>query len=384
MHIAGTNGKGSTAATLEALLVARGLRVGKYTSPHLVHFGERILVDGEPVPADVVTRFVGEHADAVERIGATFFEATTALALLHFARERVDVAVVEAGLGGRLDSTNVLTPLAAVVTTIGIDHTEYLGSTTAEIAREKAGIFKPGVPAVIGEGDPAVAAQLADHARRAGASEVRLLRDGDWPADVALDAAGTTFTLPGPGGGRVPYRTPLVGRHQAANAALALLTLDVLGPDFALAAGQRQAALDRIRIAGRFDRRGRYVFDVAHNADGAAVVARTLAAVDPPRPVVALLAVLSDKDWRGMMTALAPHVDRFVLTVAPTAPASRLWDPAEAAAFADAQGWSAQVVHDFEAARAAADAGAGTVLVTGSFHTVGDVLARLPAPSGAG
>ena len=369
-------------AALEALLRARGLSVGKYTSPHLVHFGERIVVDGQPLPPHVVTEFVATHADEVERLGATFFEATTALALDHFARQRVDVAVIETGLGGRLDSTNVVTPLAAVVTTIGIDHTEYLGHTVEEIAREKAGIFKPGVPAVVGDGDARIARLLADLARVAGAAPVRVLVDEGWPADVEVDGGGTVFTLPGAPGHR--WRTPLVGRHQAANAAAALLTLDALGPDFALDAAARQRALDAVRIPGRFDRRGRFLFDVAHNPDGAAVVARTLATVAPPRPVVALLAVLSDKDWRGMMTSLAPQVDRFVLTVAPTAPESRLWDPAEAAAFAAAQGWAATVERDFVRAVAAAEAGAGTVLVTGSFHTVGDLLARLPAASGAG
>lgn len=378
VHIAGTNGKGSTSAALAALLGAHGRRVGIYTSPHLVDFRERIVVDGVPIPGERVVAFVAEWADTIERLGATFFEATTALALLHFAECRVDAAVIETGLGGRLDSTNVITPLAAVVTTIGLDHTEYLGDTIEAIAREKAGIFKAGVPAVIGEGDAAVAAQLADAARAVGAAAVHVLRQVGWPAEVGIGDDGTTFTLLRDGARR-RYRTPLVGRHQAANTALALLTLEALGPRFALTEPEVAGALARVRIPGRFERAGRYVFDVAHNPDGAATLARTLAAVVPPRPVTALLAVLSDKDWRGMMCLLAPQVDRFVLTVAPTAPANRLWDPGAALAFAREQGWAAELEPDFARAIARAEAGSGTVLVTGSFHTVGDVMARLPA-----
>lgn len=383
IHVAGTNGKGSTTATLAALLRALGLRVGTYTSPHLVSFRERIVVDDVPVGADEVAAFVTEAGEQIEAAGATFFEATTALAFRHFARERVDVAVVETGLGGRLDATNVLAPLAAVVTTIGMDHTEYLGPTIADIAREKAGIFKHGVPAVIGEGDPAVVAELERHARAAGAAPVRALLHAGWPREVRVSARGTAFSLLDAGGVEQRYETPLVGRHQAANAALALLTLDVLGDVYALSPGRRRAALAEVRVPGRFERRGAYLLDVAHNPDGAAALARTLASVRPPRPVVALLAVLSDKDWRGMMTALAPQVDGFVLTLAPTAPEARRWNPEEAQAFAHAHGWTAAAVPDFDAAIAHA-AGAPTILVTGSFHTVGDLVARLPPASRAG
>jgi dihydrofolate synthase/folylpolyglutamate synthase len=170
VHIAGTNGKGSSAAVAEAVLRAKGLRVGKYTSPHLVDFRERILVDGRPIFSRAVSDFVERWTPLVEEVGATFFEATTAMAFDWFARAEVDVAVVEAGLGGRLDATNVLTPRAAGVTSIGLDHTEYLGETFEAIADEKAGIFKRGVPAVIGEPEPAIAGRLAGRARAAGAA----------------------------------------------------------------------------------------------------------------------------------------------------------------------------------------------------------------------
>jgi dihydrofolate synthase / folylpolyglutamate synthase len=146
-HVAGTNGKGSTCATLDAVLQQMGYRVGRYSSPHLIDFSERVLINGTAVSASSVMAWLERHQSDIDRLGATFFEATTAMAFDLFVREGVDLAVVEVGLGGRLDSTNVITPLVAAVTSIGFDHREYLGDSLSEIAREKAGIFKPGVPA---------------------------------------------------------------------------------------------------------------------------------------------------------------------------------------------------------------------------------------------
>jgi dihydrofolate synthase/folylpolyglutamate synthase len=383
LHVGGTNGKGSVCATLETLLRGSGMRVGKYTSPHLVDFRERILVDGRPIPEQGVVDFIGRWTPLCERLGATFFEATTAMAFDHFARARVDVAVVEVGLGGRLDSTNVVTPIVAGVVSIGMDHMEYLGDTLESIAREKAGIFKPGVPAVIGERDATVRGWLAEHARAAGAAPVRVVAEESTISDVVVGEDGTAFTLTGPGGER-RLRMPLVGEHQAANAALALTMLDAAGTPFAPAIDRGAAALATVRLPGRFQRRGRFIFDVAHNADGAAVLARTLRAVSPPRPVAALLSVLGDKDWRLMMVELASVVDCFVLTRAPTAPASRAWNTGEALAFAAERGWAAVAEEDFGGALARAEALGATVLVTGSFHTAGDAMARLQIdPSGA-
>ena len=384
MHVAGTNGKGSTTVALEALLRATGRRVGKYTSPHLIDFRERIVVDGEAIPGDRVGAFVEEHQAAIERIGVTFFEATTALAFQYFAECGVDVAVVETGLGGALDATNVVMPEVAVVTSIGIDHVEFLGPTRELIAREKAGIFKPGRPAAIGDADPAIAELLVGHAARVGAAPVATLLGRGWPADVALDADGTSFTLADGVGGRRRWRTPLIGRHQAANTAIALLAHELLGPAFALDDEARQAALGSVRLPGRFERRGRMILDVAHNPDGARVLARALAEVAPLRPVTAVVAVLADKDWEGIIAALVPEVDRFILTTAPSAPAGRAWDPAAAAELAARHGWRCSVAVSLDEALAEAERGDGTVLVTGSFHTVGDVLARLPQAPRAG
>ena len=169
LHVAGTNGKGSSLAMAEALLRGRGLRVGKYTSPHLVDFRERILVDRIPIEGQTVVEFVDRWTPLVEKLGATFFEATTAMAFDAFARARVDVALIETGLGGRLDSTNVVDPVSAGVTSIGWDHMEYLGYSLDAIALEKAGIFKSGRPAVIGESSPELRDTLRLRAMELGA-----------------------------------------------------------------------------------------------------------------------------------------------------------------------------------------------------------------------
>jgi dihydrofolate synthase/folylpolyglutamate synthase len=383
LHVGGTNGKGSVCATLRALLETRGMRVGLYSSPHLVDFRERFTVGGRPVAEETVTEFIGRMLPTIERLGATFFEATTALAFEHFARAAVDVAVVEVGLGGRLDSTNVVRPLAATVTTIGRDHVEYLGESLEEIADEKAGIFKRGSAAVVGEPDAALRERLAGRARDAGSAPVRVLFEEGGPRDVTLEGDGTRFTLVRRDGA-LALRTPLVGAHQAANAATALLTLDAAGGRWRPSDEEAARGLAAVRLPGRFHRHGRYIFDVAHNPDGAAVVARTVAAVAPPSPRVALLCVLGDKDWRAMMAALAPVVDVFVLTQAPTAPASRAWSPDAAGAYARACGWPAEVVADFDEAIARASSLGATVLVTGSFHTAGDAMARLQVSPLAG
>jgi dihydrofolate synthase/folylpolyglutamate synthase len=375
-HVGGTNGKGSVTVTLAALLRAQGLRVAQYTSPHLVDFRERFLIDGVPITEHDVTDWIERRTPLVEQLGATFFEATTAMGFELFASANVDVAVVEVGLGGRLDATNVLTPLAAGVASIGVDHTEYLGTTREQIAVEKAGIFKPGRPALIGEPDREIRAILAQCASGVGAAPIRTVADDMPVSDIVVEATGgTSFTL---GGHRL--RTGLAGAHQASNTALALLMLDAVGMVSPTAA----QILPGVTLPGRFQRVGRYIFDVAHNPDGARVLAKTLEAVRPERPIVAIVAVLSDKDWRGILTALSASVDHFVLTSAPTAPESRAWRPEDAVTFAREHGWSARLEHDFARALAQGESAGGTVLVTGSFHTVGDAMTNLQVSPLAG
>ena len=378
LHVAGTNGKGSVCATLEAVLRAKGLRTAVYTSPHLVDFRERFLIDGVPVAPERIVEFVDKWTPEVERLGATFFEATTAMAFEFFAEANVDIAVIETGLGGRLDATNVVSPLVAGVATIGIDHVEYLGATLEEIAFEKAGIFKRGVPAVVGDPDPAIRELLASHARTHGAAPIRVIYDEGGPTDVRIGAAGTTFSL-----GKRSFTTPLLGAHQAANSAVAIAMLESLPAGLAPSESELQAGMPLVRLPGRFQRVGKYLFDVAHNPAGAAVLASTLTAIAPPKPIVAVLSVLSDKDWRGIMEALAPAVELFILTNAPTAPPSRTWIIPEPLNYARERGWNAEVIRDFDRALVRGASEGATVLITGSFHTVGDAMARLEvSPTG--
>lgn len=388
MHVAGTNGKGSVCASLETVLRARGLRVAKYTSPHLVDFRERFLIDGRLVSEDAIVEFLARWTPTVERLGATFFEATTAMAFHLFAEADVDVAVIETGLGGRLDATNVVTPLVAGVTAIGIDHTEYLGSTLDEIAPEKAGIFKSGAAAVVGEPERRVRELLAWEARRRGAAPIRIVAEEGHAEGIEVVARGTSFSWvrgdAGTGGSaragsgaRLAVTTGLPGLHQASNALTAMTMLDALPDPLRVPPAEAAEHLAKVRLPGRFSRHEGWIFDVAHNPDGAAVTALTLRAVAPERPVAALVSVLGDKDWRGILRALSSVVDRFILTNAPTAPASRAWEAAEALAFAHSNGWAVELVADFDEALRVAPTRAPTVLVTGSFHTVGDAMARL-------
>lgn len=376
IHVAGTNGKGSSVATMFALLSAAGRRVATYTSPHLVDFRERIVVGTVPIPPDDVVRFIERYTPVVEEIGASFFEATTVMAFDYFARAHAEVAIIEAGLGGRLDSTNIVDPVVAGVTSIGLDHTEYLGSTLDEIAVEKAGIFKRGRPAVIGERDERIRELLIARARAVGASTVRTVHEEMCLDQVSVDDAGTTWRLEWKGT-RTTLRTPLAGRHQARNLALSLLMLDAAGPPYSIDPRFAAAHLERVSVPGRFQRVGPYIFDVAHNVAGAEALAETIAAIGPPAPITIVLCVLRDKDWSAMIRVLGRVASRFVLTMAPTAPASRAWNLDEVEQFTLGLGLSTERVDDFALALERARANAATVVVTGSFHTVGDAMSLL-------
>src|SRR5712692_3391013 len=237
LHVAGTNGKGSTCTFAAAALRARGLRVGVYTSPHLVSVRERVVVDDLPIGEEAFAEWTAFLKPEIERLDASFFEATTAIAFADLAARGVDVAVVEVGLGGRLDSTNVITPLVSVVTKVALEHTDYLGPDLASIAREKAGIAKPGVPFVTGEQDPAVRAVLLAEAERRGARPV---------APVDTRRAPT-----GPLG--------LRGVHQHANAWVALAALNALRPPFGPVGDEWPDSFEHAYIPGRFDVRGQWI-----------------------------------------------------------------------------------------------------------------------------
>jgi dihydrofolate synthase/folylpolyglutamate synthase len=358
VHVGGTNGKGSVSTLVAEALRARGLRVGLYTSPHLVRFTERMLVNGAPISESAVAAWTGRLEPLIRERQATFFEATTAIAFADFAARGVDIAVVEVGLGGRLDSTNVLAPLVSAVTKIERDHQKYLGTTLEAIAREKAGIAKPGVPFVIGETRPRLVDLLRREAWAAGAIPAVLPADVCWKGPLALQ-----------------------GPHQRRNAAVARGVLLALPAPYRPTEEEIAEGFRVARVPGRFERRGRWLFDVAHNPDGMRALVEALRVADLPRPIHALVSILGDKAWPEMLVRLDHAVDKGVLTVAPTA-AGRRWDlewlrrwlqdptrpPARAA-------WS--LIPDFRQALSEVERGAGTVLVTGSFHTVGDVMEAL-------
>jgi len=366
IHVGGTNGKGSVASLIASTLDEMGWKVGLYTSPHVVSFRERMRVAGVPISEEAVAMWTAKLRPLIEEHGGTFFEATTAMAFADFAARGVEIAVVEVGLGGRLDSTNVVRPLVSVVTKIEMDHVKYLGDTLELIAGEKAGIAKPGAPFVIGESRPELVSVLC----REGQRYVDALAPG-----AILDAR------PVPPDARWSGALRLEGPHQRRNAAVALAALEALPGTWRPDTGAVERGFADAFIAGRLDRRGRFLFDVAHNPDGVRTLVKALAELEVPRPIHALVSILGDKNWAEMLVTLDQAVDRGVLTMAPTA-AGRGWnfdwldrwlsDPARPRARAR---WT--VDEDFRSALRLVQEGAGTVLVTGSFHTVGDAMQEL-------
>ena len=302
VHVAGTNGKGSTASLCAAVLTASGRRVGLHTSPHLVDLAERIRIDGVPVGDAALGALVARAQPALQRHGPSFFEALAALAFLHFADAGVDVAVIEVGLGGRLDATNVARSVVSVVTSIGLDHTDLLGETLAEIAVEKAGIARAGVPLVHALAPGAARAALEAEAAGRGAA-VEAVRDTCRAAlrDGWLELATPHRTLAAPLG--------LAGAHQAWNAALAVRAAETAAPglpDAAVARGLGEvAALSGLRGRGeRLASDPRVVLDVAHNADGWAAALAGVS-VAPGGRLWALVGVVADKDAAALGRLLA-------------------------------------------------------------------------------
>lgn len=385
LHVGGTNGKGSVAAYLESCLREQGHRTGLYTSPHLCTFRERVRLDGRVVSETELVAAAEILWPELEAESPSFFEATTALALLVLARAEVDVAVVEVGLGGRLDATNVVEPQAVVITNVALDHTEYLGDRVESVAREKAGILKRGVHALTAAEDPVALEILETRAREVGAP-LRVVGADDI-RKLRIESGGASFAMPTTVWGGLDLRTPLHGAHQALNAALAVRTLEVLPPELrpekeAVRRGIAGAEWrGRLQVEPRED--GTWIFDVAHNPDAVATLARALKVLSPPRPLTAVVGILADKDWSAMLGQLAGCADALVLTVPPGAPAERRWDPRAAAEAAPVG--RIEIVEEIAAAlrRGRELAGQGTVLVTGSFYTVGAALALLDlAPDG--
>lgn len=359
VHVAGTNGKGSVAVMIEAVLRAAGYRTGLYTSPHLQRYTERIRVCGQEIPQGELAALVSSLAPAVSRLaddpflGApTEFEVATAACFEWFASQKVEIAVVEVGLGGRYDSTNVITPDVSVITHIAMDHMDRLGNTIGEIASDKAGIIKPGVPVVAGPQEPEAMRVLEDAAGRARAQLTAVGRDVGFSV-VSIDLGGTTVDMDLPSFGRVRATTGLVGEHQAANCTTAAAALGVLAGTRAMATsistGDLCRGLAEAANPGRFEVVASdpfaVILDGAHNPDGARALAATVERVLPGmRPRVLVVASSRDKHIDEMMQALAPCFDVVVATAAAHT-RSGAADPEDLAA----------------AARAVWEAGAGAV-----------------------
>lgn len=377
LHVGGTNGKGSVTSMLGAILQRAGHGAACYTSPHLCSFRERILINGSPLSEQALLSYAGEILDPILRFGLTFFEAVTVLAMHAFAREGVTISVMEVGLGGRLDATNVVLPEVSAVTNVEMDHADFLGETLPEIAREKAGIMKAGVPFVTTEQSPGLLRIFREMAREVGAPFTRI--DPPAPQTVDVTPDHTHLEITTRTWGHMVLRTPLLGSHQATNAVLAVEVLEHLDRDFKPEDTAIIEGMAAVRYHGRNEimRIGNHTWllDLAHNTAGIASLVDTIDRLDLPRPIVAVVGVLGDKDWRTMLPGLLSRTDAAILTQPPSAPHERHWDPFAAADQVDGL-TVVRVVEDFVCAleNAKERALGGTVVVTGSVHTVGSAM----------
>jgi dihydrofolate synthase/folylpolyglutamate synthase len=374
--IGGTNGKGSCVALCDAMLRAGGYRVGTFTSPHLVDYRERIRLDGCPVSEASLVSAFERVADALGTDSLTFFEFNTLAALLVFETATPDVLVLEVGMGGRLDTVNLVDADVAAVVSVGLDHLEWLGPDVETIAREKAGIFRRGRPAIVGTSDPP--RSLIEAAGRVGARLV--LRGRDFEGTVASGA--TWHYRDGDGWLKDLPRPALAGAIQVANAATALAALRALSERLPLARNAIEEGLRAVRLAGRFqriaDRDGfEWLLDVAHNPDSARVLAGNLAAYPVRGCTIAVCGMLADKDVETVVGTLAPLVDRWIAAGTDGSrglDCTSLATRARGADVAMTPGGSVTEAMQL----AARDARAGDrVLVFGSFHTVGPALEHL-------
>ena len=326
IHIAGTKGKGSVAAICASVLREAGLRTGLYTSPHLRSFTERIQVNGGQIPERALADLVAEIQPAVALIPEiTTFEVVTALMFLYFSRQQVDVGVIEVGLGGRLDATNVISPLVSVITSISYDHTNLLGETLSEIAGEKGGIIKCSIPVISAPQDEEALAVLETiaHDREAPLSvvESRALPGRDWwyrSVEVQLD--GQVFQAGRVGQQGARYFLPLLGLYQVINSTVALAALSVVQEMVpALSDEAIKAGVAAVSWPGRFQilsRRPALVVDGAHNADSANRLRHTLESIYPGRRLFLILGITAGKDVEGIIESLAPIASEVILTSA--------------------------------------------------------------------
>ena len=390
--IGGTNGKGSIAALLASILREAGVGAGIYTSPHLVHFEERIAIASLPIPPDDLTALTSELAAAIDagrRAGGdspTYFEATTALAFLYFSRRRVPLAVLEVGMGGRFDATNVVAPVACAIAPIALDHTRYLGETLPAIAFQKAGILKPGVPAVIARQDPESLEVIRSEALSSGAPIIETSSCTIDPPTGRSDFPDPPiFDLRTPGGARYDDLTvPLRGDHQVENAAVAVLLAELLAGTPTIAPDARAIArgLRRVSWPGRVEMHPgdpELLLDGAHNPAASRMLAAYLTGHQPGRPLSLVFAAMRDKEIDGMLRILGPLAREVVVTALPV---RRAASPDTLRRIALVQGLrvTACATPSEALARGREAAGpGGLVVVSGSLYLVGEIKKILGA-----
>ncbi|WP_418059828.1 bifunctional tetrahydrofolate synthase/dihydrofolate synthase [Pimelobacter simplex] len=395
IHLTGTNGKTSTSRMIDALLRALDLRTGRFTSPHVEKMSERISIDGEPLDDEAFVRAFNDIApythlvDQAEEHPLSFFETVVGMAYAAFADAPVDVAVVEVGMGGSWDATNVIDADVAVVTPIAVDHADYLGGTPVEIAREKAGIIKPGATAVLAQQSAEVAVVLLERAAEVGAT---VAREGLEFAVVARTAAvgGQVVTLQGLRGRYDDLFIPLYGAHQAQNAVTALAAVEAfVGGEEPLGDDIVRGAFAEITSPGRLEvvrRSPTIVLDAAHNPHGAAATAAALDDSFQFDPIVGVIGVMGDKDAEGLLAAFEPLLSHVVITQNSTdraMPAERLAVVAREVFGEDRVSVVPRLADAIDAAAAVAEdeghdaLSSGAVLVTGSVVTVGEARVLL-------
>jgi dihydrofolate synthase / folylpolyglutamate synthase len=386
VHVAGTKGKGSTCAMLDCALRASGYTVGLYTSPHLMDVRERIQISGQLIPHPAFTDLLQQVVDAAAKLPArhrdvTYFEALTAMAFLRFAEQAVDVAVIETGLGGRLDATNVITPEVSVITAIGYDHMQILGNTLGAIAREKAGIIKPGVPVItIQQPEEAIDA-ISEVADERG-SELRVLaRDIEFSYRFEASPKLGPHTCVCLSTSRVAFEhvsVPLPGEHQALNCGLALAAIDRLSErGFTLRETSMIESLEEVTLAGRMElisSSPRVLIDGAHNPESLKALMRSIGAHVPYDSMVVIFGCAEDKDIDGLLREISLGADKVVFTRARAN--QRAMDPEELAKrFAEVSGRMSQTAPDYPAALETAQQAVGRedlICVTGSFVLAGE------------
>ncbi len=375
-HVAGTNGKGSSVAMLEALLLTTGHKVGCYTSPHLQRYNERIRVDGEEASdAQIVAAF--ESIETLrESVPLTYFEFGTLAALVVFVAAEVDVAVLEVGLGGRLDAVNAIEPTASLITNISLDHCDWLGDNVEDIAREKAGVMRVQKPVVFAA--PEMPQAIAETARSLQANLIAVDRDYRWTT------AGEEWSWEGVSHAVQNLARPqLLGDIQLQNAAGVLMLLESAGFESLLDADVINSALANVSLAGRMQTiAGRWILDVAHNPAAASALAATLRTTEQGRAAVTVIGMLDDKDVAAVVEPLNELTDHWIAVTADSPRAIRASELARRIAIAtDRPCWIAE---SFEQALERAErlaAANDLLLVTGSFYTVGAALVIL-APLG--